>query len=150
MERTNAKSNDSLSSSVNFDATNSSVVSDDETDDSVEPSNSKEPEKMFESAIDVTTSMVENKGLIKLQQSLIEKLKNFGMDEFIKFLEAKRDAVDKVYKRQNGAVAAGSTISAVGGAVMLAGAAGTFATLGASFTLVLAGGIAVGAGTFVH
>lgn len=86
--------------------------------------------------------------LIILKDSLIEKLKDLKIDEFINFLKAKKDAVDKIYKTQNAVVSAFSGVSAVGGGIMLTGGVCTLATLGASFALVLAGGITVGIGTF--
>ena len=79
---------------------------------------------------------------------LVVKLKNLNIDELIRFLKDKKQTTDQSYKKQNVAVSTFSGISAVGGALMLAGTAGALVTLGASLGFVLAGGVTVGIGTF--
>ena len=86
--------------------------------------------------------------LTELQDLLMGMLKSLNMDKFIEFLKAKKDTVDKTYKRQNAAVSVFSGVSAVGGGIMLAGGASAIVTLGASLGLVIAGGVTVGIGTF--
>ena len=91
---------------------------------------------------------IDELNILKNINLLIEKLKGLKIDEFISFLKAKKDTVDKIYTRQNAAVSTFSGVSAVGGGMMLAGGACALATAGGSFALILAGGITVGVGTF--
>ena len=129
--------NDSRSSLVTFDG-------DDSGDDE---SFLKTAHLDAENKAEITKKMGEVK---KLVDELIMKLKDHDLkvDKFIKFLKTKKEAVDKSYRRQNAAVTVFSGISATGGIGILVGSAGAVVTAGASFPLVIAGGIAVGIGTF--
>ena len=102
---------------------------------------------MFENlgAINEEIDIIELK---ELQDLLIGLLKRLKMDEFIKFLKAKKDTVDQSYRKQNAAVSTFSGVSAVGGGIMFAGGVSALVTLGASLSLVIAGGETVGIGTF--
>ena len=52
--------------------------------------------------------------LKELHVLLIKMLKNLKMDEFVKFLKAKKRTVDRSYRKQNAAVSTFSGVSAVG------------------------------------
>ena len=102
---------------------------------------------MFENlgAINEEIDIIELK---ELQDLLIGLLKSLKMDEFIKFLRTKKQTVDQSYRKQNAAVSTLSGVSAVGGGIMFAGGVSAIVTLGGSLSLVIAGGVTVGIGTF--
>ena len=88
--------------------------------------------------------------LKKLTDLLIKRLRDHDLKvgKLIKFLKVKKEAVDKSYRKQNSAASIFSGISVTGGVVIIVGGAGAGVTAGASFPLVIAGGITLGIGAF--
>ena len=124
-----------------------STSGDSEDYDDISHTSSSNSVVMFENtpAINEELDINELKELLGL---LIDMLKSLKMDEFIKFLKTRKKTVDQSYRKQNAAVSTFSGVSAVGGGIMLVGGVSALVTLGASLSLVIAGGVTVGIGTF--
>lgn len=69
------------------------------------------------------------------------------LKSFLKLLEENKDSIDKNYMRTKKITVAGSTISAVGGGLVIAGTAAAPATLGVTLSLSAFGGALIVTGT---
>ena len=132
----------------NSDVSLSSSASSAEDYDSISLSESSNSDAVVIENAAAINEKIDIDELKELHDLLIKMLKNLKMDEFVKFLKAKKRTVDRSYRKQNAAVSTFSGVSAVGGVIMIAGGCSAIATLGASLSLVLAGGVIVGVGTF--
>ena len=82
-------------------------------------------------------------------ESLKSKVEDFlkKLQPFVELLEENRDSIDKSYTKTKKITLAGSTVSAVGGGLTIAGTAGAPATFGGSLALSFIGGALIATGT---